>query len=409
MTEALWPTPSESVRTLIRDIAESLIPRYHEVVDELVAASLADPRYHEIAADPVLAEADARLSVANLKHWLTSNIADPGRRVPTHASQEIKIYARDVVLRELTTDDVASWRATHRVTWHWWLNECFAATDDTDVLHELVEVSANSLTAFVDDSIAALADYIQAVREELAGGPQLQRYATVELLLHGSNIEPSRAEAQLGYALTGSHVGAIIWADSEEDVGGLEPAAEQIMRACGAVSRLTVVAGTAALWLWMPSRLVPEVSDVADRIKHIKGIRVAFGRMSASVAGFRRTHMDAAAAQRLLARLNSRLSIVRYEDVQLVDLMSADPALAAQYVLDVLGEFADADPVLHQTVLTCVQAGFNRSSAAERLYTHRNTIDRRLARIDELLPKPLASDPAGVVAALTLLNIRTGH
>lgn len=82
---------------------------------------------------------------------------------------------------------------------------------------------------------------------------------------------------------------------------------------------------------------------------------------------------------------------------------------ADQFVADVLGEFKDASPALHQTVLTYVDKGLNRTSTAERLYTHRNTIDRRLARVDELLPKPFARNPIEVTAALTLLRVRAGQ
>ena len=77
---------------------------------------------------------------------------------------------------------------------------------------------------FVDDSIAELAEHVSQVRAEFAGGSQLQRYATVELLLQGADIAPSRAEAQLGYALTGSHIGVVVWVDSEKDVAELERA-----------------------------------------------------------------------------------------------------------------------------------------------------------------------------------------
>jgi DNA-binding PucR family transcriptional regulator len=119
--------------------------------------------------------------------------------------------------------------------------------------------------------------------------------------------------------------------------------------------------------------------------------------------------MDAAAAQRLLARLNSSLSVVRYEDVHMVDLMSTDVSQADQFVTDILGEFASASPVLHQTLLTYIDEGLNRARTAERLYTHRNTVDRRLARVDELLPKPFANHPTEVAAALTILRIREGH
>lgn len=407
--DQLWPEASEPVRRLIRGLAEEMLTRSGEVVADLTAASLRDSRYRAIADDPVLAEADASLTVANLKHWLTSNIAEPGRRVAPATGSAMRTYARDVVLRGLTTDDVASWRSAQRVGWKWWLVACFKATDDAEQLRELIEITGNSLATFVDDSIEELAAHVGRVREEFAGGSQLQRYATVELLLQGADIAPSRAEAQLGYALTGSHIGVVVWVDSEQDVGLLERASEQVMRACDADRRLTVVAGTAALWLWIPAKATPTAADLAERLGRRPGVRVALGRPAAGVSGFRRTHMDAAAAQRLLARLGSALSIVRYEDVHLVDLLSTDVSSADQFVADVLGDLKDASPVLHQTVLTYVDEGLNRTSTAERLYTHRNTIDRRLARIDELLPKPFVRNPIEVAAALTLLSVRGGH
>ncbi len=406
--DQLWPDPSESVARLIRGIAEDLLARSDEVIADATAASVEDPRYKVIADDPVLAEADASLVVSLLKHWLTSNIANPGRRVPVLGGTAMRTYARDVVLRGLVVDDVGAWRAGERVCWKWWLAACFEATDDSQELRELVEISGNALTTATDDAMIGLGDYVQRTREELAGGSQLERYATVELLLQGSDITVSRAEAQLGYALTGSHIGAVVWVDSESDIGLLERAAEQVMRACGADSRLTVVAGTVALWLWIPAGVTPSQTALADRLRGQRRVRVALGRPAKDIAGFRRTHMDAAAAQRLLARLDSHLSIVRYEDVQLVDLISADVAAADRFVGDVLGDFLDASPVLHQTVLVYVEEGLNRTSTAERLYTHRNTIDRRLARVDELLPKPFSANPTEVAAALTLLLVRRG-
>ncbi len=40
------------------------------------------------------------------------------------------------------------------------------------------------------------------------------------------------------------------------------------------------------------------------------------------------------------------------------------------------------------------------------MFTHRNTIERRLARADQLLPVPLADNAASVVAALMLVELR---
>ncbi|OPX16313.1 transcriptional regulator, partial [Gordonia sp. i37] len=78
--DQLWPEPSESVAALIRDLAKDLLARLDEVVADVTAASIADPQYRMIADDPVLAEADAKLVVSLVKYWLTSSIANPGRR-----------------------------------------------------------------------------------------------------------------------------------------------------------------------------------------------------------------------------------------------------------------------------------------------------------------------------------------
>jgi DNA-binding PucR family transcriptional regulator len=57
-------------------------------------------------------------------------------------------------------------------------------------------------------------------------------------------------------------------------------------------------------------------------------------------------------------------------------------------------------------VLTYVRELGNATRTAQRLYTHRNTVLRRLARADELLPRPLADDVLAVATALEVLRWR---
>jgi DNA-binding PucR family transcriptional regulator len=57
-------------------------------------------------------------------------------------------------------------------------------------------------------------------------------------------------------------------------------------------------------------------------------------------------------------------------------------------------------------VLTYVRELGSTSRTAQRLYTHRNTVLRRLARADELLPRPLAENAVAVAAALEVLRWR---
>lgn len=402
----LWPNPSERVCELIRQIAEGLLPVPDEVVDQVWRASQREARQREYVDDPVLSEADRRLCKANLTHWLVSNLQEPGRRVTPAKDREMLITARDLVLRGMDLNEIGSWRAAQRVGWGLWVEQCFAATTDRDELRELIEVSTNSLTTYTDDSIAAVGTYVDEIRAEMGLGAQAQRHTTVQLLLQGARISPGRAEEQLGYPLAGHHVAAILWVDSPADVHELERAAECVMRTCGATRRLTLPPSTSALWLWIPAHEAPPAADVLHVLEKTPGVRVTLGRPGAGLPGFRQSHLDAAAAQRLLARVGSPRQVVRYEDVHLVDLLTADPSQAEQFVAGALGDLATADPVLQCTVRTYIAEGYSVSRTADRLFAHRNTIERRLAKARTMLPRPLDHDPTSVSAALMLVELQ---
>ncbi|MGD6755838.1 PucR family transcriptional regulator [Streptomyces sp. BH105] len=402
----LWPSPSERVCELIRQIAESRLPVPDEVVDQVWRASQRAARQREYVDDPVLAEADRRLCKANMTHWLVSNMQEPGRRVTPAKDREMLIIARDLVLRGMDLEELESWRAAQRVGWGLWVDQCFVATDDREELRELMEVSANSLTTYIDDSIAAVATYADEIRGELGFGAQAQRHTTVQLLLQGARISRARAEEQLGHPLAGHHVAAILWVDSPVDAHELERGAENVMWTCGATRRLTLPPSTSALWLWLPVDEVPPTADVLRVLEKTPGVRATLGRPGSGLTGFRQSHLDAAAAQRLLARVGSPRKVVRYEDVHLVDLLTADPSQASEFVSRTLGGLATADPVLQCTVRTYVAEGYSVSRTADRLFAHRNTIDRRLAKARTLLPRPLDHDPTSVSAALMLVELQ---
>ena len=92
--------------------------------------------------------------------------------------------------------------------------------------------------------------------------------------------------------------------------------------------------------------------------------------------------------------------------MQLVALLTADPTEADVFLTDTLGNLRHADAATQEAVLTYVHELGNTTRSAERLFTHRNTVLRRLARADELLPRPLAENVVGVGAALEVLRWR---
>ncbi|MFG2446620.1 PucR family transcriptional regulator [Nocardia fluminea] len=401
-----WPRPNRRIAELMRDIAERLLAATNVAVDGVLAAAHQGAEYRALVEDPQLAAADRHMSKAYFRHWLSATLQNPGARVEPCVDPEVLQFARDLVRRGLDMHDLGSWRGAQHGAWDLWVDACFAATSDVDELRDLMKVSERSMASFIDDSIAALDEYVEQERADLARGANAERHSTVQLLLEGAPISRALAESRLGYALTGSHVAAIIWSDSADSAAGLDAAAETVMRICGAPRRFTLNASTTALWVWVPADAVPPAETAEGALAGHPGIRIAFGRCGRDLDGFRRSHMDAAAAQRLLTRMGSARTVVRYEDVALVSVLTADMAQADQFVTDTLGGLATADPVLRQTVLTYVRERFNGSAAAERLFTHRNTVERRLARADQLLPVPLADNAASVVAALMIVQLR---
>ena len=99
--------------------------------------------------------------------------------------------------------------------------------------------------------------------------------------------------------------------------------------------------------------------------------------------------------------------VARYADVQLVALLTAEPDRADEFLADTLGRLARrrrGDPG-DRAAPSCASWAAP-PGRRERLYTHRNTVLRRLARADELLPRPLAEHAVEVAAALEVLRWR---
>src|SRR3954454_16157975 len=259
-----WPVPSASVRALFRRGAEVALDPRADWVQELYAAALSGQRMRPVAEDPVLAAATRRVNLANLLHWAAANVQHPGRRVPPNTGPESLEAARDLVRRGLDESALDAYRAAQGVAWRRWMEICFELTSDPAELRELLDVSALSIDTFIEDTVAATSERMRAERDELTRGAHAERRAAVSLLLEGAPISRAHAESQLGYGLTGPHTAVIVWSGSGAAASEqLEAAAEATMRASGAARRLTVVAGAAALWVWLPVGTAPQAGVLA--------------------------------------------------------------------------------------------------------------------------------------------------
>jgi DNA-binding PucR family transcriptional regulator len=400
-----WKRPSAPVRELIRRSAQITVNARPEWLEELDDAVLgANPA---IAGDPELAAAVSRSNQANLQFWATANVRNPGAPVPPNTGPEPMTIARELVRRGLDAYSLDAYRVGEGVAWRRLMEIAFELTSDPVQLHEFLDVCSRSISAFIEATLSAIAAQIELERDELTRGTHAERRETVTLILDGAPIPRRRAEGRLGYPLAGTHTAAVIWSDDPGvDLARLEGAAEALGQAAGTSRVLSILASTATRWVWVAGTPAVDAAPLARSVSQTPAIRIAIGPTATGVDGFRRSHFDAITTQQLMARLHSPQQIALFADVQLVALITADTDRAAEFVKNTLGQFEFAGIELHNAVRTFVREQCNASRAAASLYTHRNTVLRRLARADEMLPRPLAQSCVEVTVALDVVRWR---
>ncbi len=130
---------------------------------------------------------------------------------------------------------------------------------------------------------------------------------------------------------------------------------------------LSVLAGAATRWVWLPGADGPDLSGVAVAVSQLAGVRIAVGPTAAGIEGFRRSHFDAITTQRMVMRMGSTQRVVSFTDVELIALITADPERADRFIKHTLGDFESADAELHQSVLTFVHEQCNASTSGRAI------------------------------------------
>lgn len=399
--------PSDRACELMRQGAQVGVNNLEHWLRELHQATLASDYVSTIADDPVIVEAVRQSNRANLLHWLAANVAHPGKPVPANLDDESLIAARDVVRHGLDEAGIVDgYRVAHNLAWQYWQRIAFGLTSDPDELRELLDMSARSLAGFIDATVGAVCSQIRIERNELTRGTHAQRRQTVALIIDGAPISQKHIEDRLGYQLGQSHTAAVIWGDeSNANLSDLDRAAEMLIS--NAEGRaLSVLADARTRWVWLPGAGGPDLADVAAELNQLSGMRIAVGPTAAGIEGFRSSHLDAITTQRMMARLGSPQRLAKFTDVYLIALITANPELADRFIKQTLGDFESADTELQQTLLTFVYQQCNAARTAALLYTHRNTVLRRIARANELLPQPLEEDGVHIAVALEALHWR---
>jgi len=392
---------SPQAADLVRRIARTVLDEPADLMTEVYAAVSAAAD-EPMRSEPMLAAEVAASTRANVLHWAAGIARDPGGRVPANLSPEVLGIAREAFRRGIEQTVYTTYHAGQNVVWVYWMRTAFSLSADPAVLRQALEAGSRSLADFVDDMVAALSEQLRRERAELARSSHVRRFEVVSLILDSAPITTARAGTQLGYDLRRQHTAAVLWTDPRRpDQAALTRAAEALGPAARARQVLTVIASSSSVWAWLAAAADTDTRALTTVTEQHPAVRVAVGPAGTGVDGFRRSHFDAVVTQRLMSR-RPDLRVARFADVQLVTLALQDEQRAREFVARTLGQLANADRELRDTLCVYIGEQFSAARAARALYSHRNTVLNRLQRAERLLPLPLAGHGLEIGVALEI-------
>ncbi|RZT84219.1 DNA-binding PucR family transcriptional regulator [Pseudonocardia sediminis] len=301
------------------------------------------------------------------------------------------------------------------------------ASFQQELIGAIADASADGgeVAAAARDLASVTFSVIDAVSEEVVAAYQTERdswirrrntarLATVTALLSSRSAESGDDGSALGYDLTTTHVGVVLWCgtdvDEDERLARLEGLVPEVAAALRCNRPPLVVAPDAsALWGWFPvpspdgTAMQNRTDAVADVL--VAGTWAALGDPAPGLAGFRLSHQQAAAAQRIAvaADPDHRLRATTSADLGPLALLAADPGSAAPWVQSALGGLADDDEAaarLRETLWVYLSHGGSLAAAATELHLHKNTIVYRIRKAEQMRGRPLSDARIDVEVAL---------
>jgi GGDEF-like domain/PucR C-terminal helix-turn-helix domain len=232
----------------------------------------------------------------------------------------------------------------------------------------------------------------------------------VDRVIRGDAIDQDTAASQLGHALAGWQTAVVVWDETATDesppLTRLEVAAQLAADALGGRGALTIAPARGGLWAWIATRSRPDVDALDDGLlDSIDGVRLAVGDPAEGLDGFRTSHHEALAAQRVAVLGGGRVTL--YREVEVASIATRDLGAARRLVARELGALsADGESTerLRVVLRVYLAAGLNARAAGERLHMHRNTVLYHVRHAEQLLGHPVGDRLFELELALRLVR-----
>ncbi|MCV7230310.1 PucR family transcriptional regulator [Mycolicibacterium komossense] len=281
------------------------------------------------------------------------------------------------------------------------------------IAHQASAATLTTITLTVTTSADAMLDtmatqYLTERQRFSSSGVHAQQ-ELIERLIAGSPVDPRLTKSVLNISVADYHLGFVVsGTDSSPLSLPVLRRSVQIINDQLRVSTVVVREHPDSLWMWAtfprPARL--DTMQLAAELD--PAVRVGVGTAQSGASGFRRTHLEALAANQFGRTRASH--VIDYHRHGLPILLSSDTEKADWFVTSELGELATPNPRNRDLVLTLrcyFDSKLRIAVAAERLHVHRNTAISRLATLETILGHPVTERMAEVQAALAILDF--GH
>ncbi|HVX31693.1 MAG TPA: helix-turn-helix domain-containing protein [Solirubrobacterales bacterium] len=257
-----------------------------------------------------------------------------------------------------------------------------------EALHHAIDVQARVAEALITGFTAS---YVKETSLLETNSSRQVLARQVERVLDGGAPYPD-----FPYRMSQWHIAGILIGAGADDHARL--LAERL-----GCSLLIVPRSAEMYWAWwgadrrVPFRRLEEVTLAVSQT-----ISLAAGESLEAIEGFRNSHRQAAFGGEVIARIPERL--VRGADAVLFGALLRDEALAEEFVgaqLDELRSLPDWKK-LRQTLLAYIGSDGIIASAAETLDLDRQTVKRRLERVERVTERPVHSQRGMIELALRI-------
>jgi DNA-binding PucR family transcriptional regulator len=299
------------------------------------------------------------------------------------------------------------------------LNEAFdegvRQIDDSALMGEMMRRALTVTFLFIDRVTQQVITAYQEERDRWLLNRSAVRAARVRALLDGDGGLDEN-EDSLGYRLRGRHLAMVLWRGDDVSRDGAlslleEVASELRTKVSGEGKPLFVPYDELVAFAWLPlaTAELPEPTDVEQVLADAEeDVRIAFGDPGEGLEGFRNSHRQALRVRSLAVAAGEHAErALTFRDVGSIALMSSDLGSTKTWVTEILGHLATDDEQherLRSTLRVFLATGSSYTAAASRLTMHKNSVQYRVRKAEEALPRPVTENRLDVELALNLCH-----